>query len=245
MFAVIAIQAALAERERTGRGQFVKSALFETTAFLMTQHMAGQAVTGRPPPPMPAREGAWGIYDLFITADDEQIFVALTSDNHWRRFCGEFERGELIEDSKFTSNADRVRERETLRPLVADIVGRYTIEQLTGIFDRIGIPFSPVVRPGDLFGDPQLNAQGRMLDVAFPNGARANMPRLPIEMGSHDLGLRRQAPRLGEHTAQLLTEIGLASAEIETLCRKGIIAAPSPVMSPQHARKEKTGERST
>ena len=65
MFAVIGIQAALRERERTGRGQFVKSALFETTAFLMTQHMAGEAVTGRPPPPMPAREGAWAIYELF------------------------------------------------------------------------------------------------------------------------------------------------------------------------------------
>jgi len=62
MFAVIGIQAALRERERTGRGQMIKSALFESTAFLMAQHMAGQAVTGRAPPPMPAREGGWAIY---------------------------------------------------------------------------------------------------------------------------------------------------------------------------------------
>ena len=65
MFAVIGIQAALRERDRTGRSQVIKSALFETTAFLMAQHMAGQAITGRAPPPMPAREGAWGIYDPF------------------------------------------------------------------------------------------------------------------------------------------------------------------------------------
>jgi crotonobetainyl-CoA:carnitine CoA-transferase CaiB-like acyl-CoA transferase len=131
-----------------------------------------------------------------------------------------------------------VRERETLRPLVAYIVGRHKIAQLTEVFDRIGIPFSPVARPGDLFGDPQLNAQGRMLDVAFPNGARAKMPRLPIEVGSHDLGLRRQAPKLGEHTAQLLTELGLAGGEIEELCRKRIIAGQSPAMSPHHSAKE-------
>ncbi len=92
MFAVIAIQAALRERERTGRGQLVKTALFEATSFLMMQHMAGQAMTGRAPPPMPAREGAWAVYEPFTTADGEQIFVGITSDRHWRRFCEHFER---------------------------------------------------------------------------------------------------------------------------------------------------------
>src|SRR5579864_2031480 len=92
MFAVIGIQAALRERERTGRGQMIKSALFESTAFLMAQHMAGQAVTGRAPPPMPLREGAWAIYEPFATRDGEQIFVGLTSDRQWRRFCEHFGR---------------------------------------------------------------------------------------------------------------------------------------------------------
>src|ERR1700691_3355705 len=96
MFAVIAVQAALRERERTGRGQMIKSALYESTAFLMAQHMAGEAITGRAPPPMPAREGAWAIYEPFETKDGEQIFVGLTSDRQWRRFCEEFERPELL-----------------------------------------------------------------------------------------------------------------------------------------------------
>src|ERR1700730_13761316 len=85
MFAVIGVQAALRERERTGRGPMVKSALFESTAFLMMQHMAGEVVTGRPLPPMPARDGAWGIYEPFATADGGQIFVGLTSDGQWQR----------------------------------------------------------------------------------------------------------------------------------------------------------------
>jgi crotonobetainyl-CoA:carnitine CoA-transferase CaiB-like acyl-CoA transferase len=223
MFAVIGVQAALRERERTGRGQFIKSALFETTAFLMTQHMAGEAVTGRPPPPMPAREGAWGIYETFPTADGEAIFIGLTSDNHWRRFCEEFGRQDLLEGSLYARNEDRARERPTLRPIVAEIVARHTRAELSEVFDRISIPFAPVAKPGDLFDDPQLNAHGRMLDIDFPNGVSARMPRLPIEIGSHDFGLRRQAPKVGEHTADVLAELGLSSSEIDDLRRRGVV----------------------
>jgi crotonobetainyl-CoA:carnitine CoA-transferase CaiB-like acyl-CoA transferase len=224
MFAVIAIQAALRERERTGRGQWVKSALFESTAFLMMQHMAGQAVTGRAPPPMPAREGAWAIYEPFATKDGEQIFVGLTSDGQWRRFCAHFARQDLLENPAYKTNEDRVRERPVLRPAVAAIIARHGLAELTALFDRIDIPFSPVAKPGDLFDDPQLNAGGRMLDIAFPNGARAKIPRLPIEIGNHDFALHRQAPAIGEHTAEILAELGLAPDEIEALRARDIVA---------------------
>jgi crotonobetainyl-CoA:carnitine CoA-transferase CaiB-like acyl-CoA transferase len=227
MFAVIGIQAALREREQTGRGQFVKSALFETTAFLMTQHMAGEAVAGRPPPPMPAREGAWGIYDLFDTADGQQIFVGITSDNQWQRFCEHFQRSDLLTDPRYATNQDRVRERPTLQPSVADILRGKSLAELTKLFDRIDIPFSPVAKPGDLFDDPQLNAQGRMLTVDFPNGVQAKMPRLPVEIGNHDFGLVRLAPEVGEHTIEILTELGLKETEIADLQRRNIVAMPA------------------
>jgi crotonobetainyl-CoA:carnitine CoA-transferase CaiB-like acyl-CoA transferase len=223
MFAVIGIQAALRERERTGRGQLVKSALFESTAFLMIQHMAGQATTGRAPPPMPAREGAWAIYEPFATSDGEQIFVGLTSDGQWRRFCEHFERHDLLQNPAYKTNENRVRERPVLRPVVAEIIARHRLSELAVLFDRIDIPFSPVAKPGDLFDDPQLNAGGRMLDIAFPNGARAKIPRLPIEIGDHDFALHRQAPAIGEHTADILAELGLAPADIEALHKRDII----------------------
>jgi crotonobetainyl-CoA:carnitine CoA-transferase CaiB-like acyl-CoA transferase len=236
MFAVIAVQAALRERERTGRGQMVKSALFESTAFLMMQHMAGEVVTGRPMPPMPSREGAWAIYEPFATADGEQIFVGLTSDGHWRRFCQEFGRADLLQNPAYATNEDRVRARPLLLPLVAEIIARHKLAELAELFDRIDIPFAPVAKPGDLFDDPQLNAGGRMLEIEFPNGARAKLPRLPIEMGDHDFGLQRQAPALGEHTAEILAELGVAPGEIAALARRGIITAGE---NPR----EKTGEK--
>jgi crotonobetainyl-CoA:carnitine CoA-transferase CaiB-like acyl-CoA transferase len=222
-FAVIAIQAALREREHTGRGQLVKSALFESTAFLMAQHMTGQMVTGRAPPPMPAREGAWAIYEPFATRDGEQIFVGITSDRHWRRFCEHFDRKDLLQNPAYKTNEDRVQERPTLLPVVAEIVVRYTRAELAEVFDRIDIPFAPVAKPGDLFDDPQLNAGGRMLEVAFPGGVQAKIPRLPVEIGDHDLKLRRQPPSIGEHTAEVFAELGLTAAEIETLSRRNVI----------------------
>ncbi len=224
MFAVIGVQAALRERERTGRGQMVKSALFESTAFLMMSHMAGEVVTGKPMPPMPSREGAWAIYEPFATADGAQIFVGITSDGQWRRFCEHFARPICLADPAYKTNEDRVQCAAVLRPLVAEIVARHKLAELAELFDRIDIPFAPVAKPGDLFDDPQLNAGGRMLEIAFPNGKHAKLPRLPIEMGDHDFGLQRQAPGLGEHTSEILAELGLTPDEIEALTKRGIVS---------------------
>jgi crotonobetainyl-CoA:carnitine CoA-transferase CaiB-like acyl-CoA transferase len=191
----------------------------------MMQHMAGQAVTGRAPPPMPARDGAWAIYEPFPTKDGEQIFVGLTSDGQWRRFCEHFSLAGLLQNPAYKTNEDRVNERPALRPIVADIIARHSLAELAELFDRIDIPFAPVAKPGDLFDDPQLNAFGRMLDIDFPNGVAAKLPRLPVEIGRHDFALRRQAPAIGEHTAEILAELGLVPAEIARLTERRIVVA--------------------
>jgi crotonobetainyl-CoA:carnitine CoA-transferase CaiB-like acyl-CoA transferase len=222
-FAVVAVMAALRERDRTGKGQLVKSALFESTAFLMAQHMIGQVMTGQPVPPMPARRGAWAVYEPFDTSDDEQIFIGITSDNHWQRFCDEFALADLASDPSLQSNEARVAERQRILPIIADIVARHTRSEMVAICDRISIPFAPVAKTEDLFDDPHFNAEGRMLEVTLPNGMTTKLPRLPIEMGNHDFGVRRQPPGPGAHSREILSQFGLPAEVIDQLAVDGVI----------------------
>jgi crotonobetainyl-CoA:carnitine CoA-transferase CaiB-like acyl-CoA transferase len=107
MFAAIGILAALRERERTGQGQLVRSALYENTAFLVAQHMAQLAITGEEPPPMATKKPAWGMYDIFKTQDDDRLFVGVVTDTQWEVFCREFGAVELAADARLKTNALR------------------------------------------------------------------------------------------------------------------------------------------
>ena len=224
-YAVVGILAALRDLDRTGEGQFVKSALFESTAFLMTQHLVGAAVTNAPQPPMPGRVGAWAVYETFETADDQRIFIGITSDNHWRRYCERFDRRDLLEDPTLKTNEDRVKARDRTLPIVGEIAKRYSLTEMSKICEEIEIPFSPVARPEDLTDDPQLNANDRMLHVELDDAPVTKVPRLPVEIGDHDLNLRLQPPKIGEHTREILAELNYTEADIARLNEAGTIVA--------------------
>jgi len=223
-YAVIGILCALKERETTGQGQFVKSALFESTAFLMSQHMAGIGATGREPQPMPSRARAWAIYETFATADGEQVFIGITSDTHWRAWCEHFGWADELADPRNATNESRVEQGDRLAARIAEIVETRTRAEMSAILEAIGVPFSPVAKPADLFDDPQLNHAGRLLEVQLPGGPATRLPRLPVEIGAHDFGLRRQPPGIGEHTAEILAEAGFGDEEIESLAAAGAVS---------------------
>src|SRR6516164_784146 len=115
VFGVTAVLAALRERDATGRGQRISSSLFESAAFLMVTHMAGAAATGLEPRPMPDRRGAWAIYDVFNTSD-EQLFIGVTSDQQWVRFTEAFGLTALAANPELATNAERAKHRSWLIP---------------------------------------------------------------------------------------------------------------------------------
>jgi crotonobetainyl-CoA:carnitine CoA-transferase CaiB-like acyl-CoA transferase len=223
MFGVIGILSAVREREITGRGQLVKSALFESTAFMVAQHMTGQIVSGDEPPPMPEKLSSWAIYETFTTSDAKTIFIAITSDNHWRGFCKEYALDALLNDPTLKTNPQRAAQHDRLAPIVKDIVQVQTYADMAQALERLKIPYAPLAKPADLFDDPHLNQGGHMLDMQFANGKRANIPGLPLEMGEHKLtSVRLQTPRKGEHTREVLADLGYSAAEIDAWVADGI-----------------------
>ncbi|QCN99901.1 CoA transferase (plasmid) [Azospirillum argentinense] len=229
MFAVIAILVALRERERTGRGQTVESALFETTVFLMGQHLCYAAQSDAPIPPMPERVSAWAVYETFHTADGRPIFVGITTDSHWERFCATIDRPDLRDDPQFRTNNDRIAARPRLLPLLTALFGGLSMEEAVSVCERARIPFAPIARPEDLFDDPHLRATGGLMPTTLPNGVRTALPRLPIHVADADLAIRCDPPRVGQDTRAVLAEAGYDPAVIERLVEAGVIVADGTI----------------
>ena len=217
MFGAIAILAAIEQRHATGRGQKVSSALFETTVYLVGQHMAQMAVTGQPAKPMPVRISAWAIYDVFETRDGEQVFVGIVSDSLWQKFCEAFAQHELAADESLKSNSQRVKQRETLLPRVRELFKGYTKAELVPILERTGLPFAPIGKPEEMFDDPHLAASGGLGPTTLPDGRGTRLPILPIEMDGRRPSQGGALARPGQHTDEVLADIGLSAGEIAAL----------------------------
>jgi crotonobetainyl-CoA:carnitine CoA-transferase CaiB-like acyl-CoA transferase len=217
MFGVIGILAALEERHRTGRGQKVASSLFETTVYLVGQHMAQKAVTGQAAKPMPVRISAWAIYDVFETKDAEQVFVGIVSDSLWEKFCAAFELHALGADPLYKTNSQRVLARETLLPHVREIFKGYTKPDLVAKLERTGLPFAPIGKPEELFDDPHLLASGGLGETTLEDGRMTQLPLLPVELDGARPTQGGALPRIGQHTNETLRALGVSDAEIARL----------------------------
>ncbi|MDH4425519.1 MAG: CaiB/BaiF CoA-transferase family protein [Acidovorax sp.] len=221
MFGAIGAMAALMQRGITGRGQEVDSALFENNVFLVGQHMMQYAVTGQPAAPMPDRISSWALYDVFSVKDGEQIFLAAVSDAQWATFCDALGFADLKADPRLATNNDRVRARPTLMPDLRARLADYSAAELAAVFEKHGLPFAPISRPEQLLDDPHLNATGGLADITLPDGERAGQTArttlLPVAMDGQRLGVRLHPPVLGQHTAELLQELGYTPEQVAAL----------------------------
>jgi crotonobetainyl-CoA:carnitine CoA-transferase CaiB-like acyl-CoA transferase len=218
MFGVIGVLAALERRHRTGKGGEVKCALYETTAFLVGQHMAQMAVTGKAAQPMPVRISAWAIYDVFETkTENEQLFVGVVSDGQWVTFCRAFGLDDLGHDPAFALNNQRVLARDVILPRVRALFADMDRADLVAKLETIGLPFAPIARPDELFDDIHLNQSGGLMDVTIPGGAATRLPGLPIEFDGERAPLRHDIPEAGADGDAILRELGYSDSEIAAM----------------------------
>lgn len=223
MFGVIAVLAALEERHRTGRGQKVQSSLFETTAYLVGQHMAQKAVTGKAADPMPARVSAWAIYDVFETKDDP-IFIGVVTDALWEKFCALFGLDALWADESLRENNARVLARERILPEVRAMIRGYGRDELIAKLEGTGLPFAPIGRPEDLFEDPHLLASGALEPTVLPDGTETALPGLPIGLDGRVGPMTARLPQSGADSDAVLAAAGYGAAAIAALRATGAVA---------------------
>jgi crotonobetainyl-CoA:carnitine CoA-transferase CaiB-like acyl-CoA transferase len=207
MFGAIAILAALRERDRTGKGQYVQSGLFENAAWLVCTHMMQHASLGTAPIPMSAGKRAWGVYDIFTSSDGVDVFVGVVTERQWELFTAALAEPELA-DTSYATNNSRSKARDVLIPLVAKLLAKRPIAVIETLCEKAGLPFARIQTPSDLFDDPHLKSGG-MVDLTLPDGKATQIPALPMQFGAERLGLRLPLPKPGEHNVEVLAPLGV------------------------------------
>jgi crotonobetainyl-CoA:carnitine CoA-transferase CaiB-like acyl-CoA transferase len=227
-YGAVGILAALYRRQLTGKGTLVQASLFEAVAFLVGQHMAVAAITGQAPPPMPERGRTWSVYDLFTTADAQQIFIGITSERHWQRMCIIFGFSDWQSDERLASNQSRIDERHWFLRELQKRLGVLTKDELIQLAEKAGIPYAQVNRPEDLLTDPHLTGSGGLADTQLPEGGLAKLPKIPLRLDEKSFELRHHPPQVGQGAKELLKQCGLTNKDIADLSDEGVIYIHEP-----------------
>ena len=222
-YGAMGIITALYERTRTGRGRRVRATLFEATAFLVGQHMAGCAISGEPLPPWPEGENPWAVYDLFPTREGKMVFIGIISDRHWLNFCDAFAFQTLADDEGLATNEGRMARQEELNTWLTNAFAAMPEADVLVACEKAKIPFAPVSKPEDLFDDPHLNQSGGLVETVLADGSTTKLPKIPLRLEGHDFGLRHEPPRIGEGGLDALRAAGFTEQEIQDLVDTGAV----------------------
>ncbi len=217
---VYGVLAALFHRERTGEGQELEVPMFETMVnFVMAEHLWG--MTFEPPKGPPGYVRLMSQHRKPYRTLDGYIAILPYLDAHWQKFCNLTGRTELIDDPRLKTLADRVRNIDLTYSLTGEIMATRTTADWLALFDKSGVPTIVVNTLEDLAVDPHLTATGFWKTVEHPTEGTLRMPAFPVNFGATPASIHRHAPRLGEHTEEVLREAGLDPQQIARLTASG------------------------
>lgn len=218
LFGAFSVLAALLERRETGRGRNLRIGLFENCLLLVAQHMVQFELEGSNPPPMPERTFSWPVYDIFLTADDRQIFVGAVTEGQWASLCKLLELEELLEDPRLQKRMDQIDARSWTIPIITGAIGQRPAGPLLEAFERLGIPYSPIAKPSDMYDDPHVMRPGGLVSSKMPDGRTFRAPPLPFDVDGTVLSVGGDVPALGQDTSTVLSGLGLSETEITAAC---------------------------
>lgn len=224
MFACSAILAALRHREKTGQGQYIDMALLDSVVAWLANVGSNYLVSGELPKRYGNAHPNIVPYQPFLTRDNTYIALAVGNDQQWQKFCQLAGLDDLAHDPRFTTNPERVKNRDTLIPLVARAMLKRPADEWLAELGKLRIPCGPINTFDKVFSDPQLLFRGMLAEVPHPTAGTVKMVASPMKLSQTPCDIKRHPPLLGEHTEELLqARFGLSTAEIESLRQNGVI----------------------
>ncbi|WP_270933130.1 CaiB/BaiF CoA transferase family protein [Falsiroseomonas oryzae] len=222
MYAAVAILAAVARRERTGEGETIDLAMLDVQAGILANQAMNWLVGGRVPHRAGNRHPNIQPQDVF-PARDGHVVLAVGNDGQFVKLCEAIARPAWAQDPRFVRNADRVRNEAELTRLLSERFVEFTRLELTTLLDAAGVPCGPINSVPDVFGDPQVQHRGMLRHL--PHQVAGTVPQVvsPIRLQDAPLSFDQGPPTLGQHTSEVLRDLGLEEAELLALAAKGVL----------------------
>jgi len=222
MYGAVSVLAALANREQTGRGDFIDLAMLDVQTAVLANQAMNYLLSGRTPQRQGNRHPNIMPQDVFKCADGD-VVLAVGNDGQYAKMCQALGRPELATDPRYGRNADRVRHKDELMPLIAQIFAGWKRSDLVEAMERAGVPCGPINSVAEVFEEPQVKHRGMRFDLPHPNSGQVPQVKNPINFKDARLRYERAPPLLGQHSDEILREIGLSDGEIADLRGSGVV----------------------
>ncbi|MEO0271873.1 MAG: CoA transferase [candidate division WOR-3 bacterium] len=222
LYTVIAVEAALIRRKITGQGAMIDNSLLEASIASLVNVANNYLIGGIIPKRYGNAHPNIVPYQVFRASDD-YIIIGVGNEEQWKRFCKVIEREDLLTDPRFETNAKRLENRDILIPIIEDIIKQKPAEYWLTRLDEAHIPAGPINTVDKAINDEQVRARNFIQEIDHPTAGKIKLMKNPIHFGDIDLDIYRHPPLLGEHTEEILLELGYNHEEIKNLKTKGVI----------------------
>lgn len=223
LYAANAVQAALAWRERSGKGQHIDLALLDVQVACLANQAMNYLVSGRAPERLGNAHPNIVPYQDFPT-DDGYMIIAVGNDGQFARLCAVLGNASLADDARYLTNKARVENRVTLIPALNKLTIQRTTVDWIARLEAVGVPCGPINTLAEVFADPQVQARGLRVDMEHPGTGMVPQVASPVRMSETPVAYHRAPPLLGEHTDEVLASVlGISQQEIAALRERGVV----------------------